>query len=56
MLIKTVAQQRQWQKATMVARLQALDPERVLWALADSYQQLLDTFYYLTDKNTAKEV
>jgi hypothetical protein len=55
MLIKTVAQQRQQQKAALIMRLHVLDPERLLWALADSYQQLLDTFYYLTDKNAAKE-
>jgi hypothetical protein len=54
MLIKTVAQQRQQQKAALVMRLHVLDPERLLWALADSYQQMLETFYYLTDKNAAK--
>jgi hypothetical protein len=51
MLIKTVAQQRQQQKAALLVRLHILDPERLFWALADSYQELLDTFYYLTDKN-----
>jgi hypothetical protein len=56
MVIKTVAQQQQQQKAALVMRLHVLDPERLLWALTDSYAQLLATFYYLTDRRPAAEV
>jgi len=48
--MKTTAQQIQHQRATMIARLQALDPERLAWTLWDSYKDLRATVYYLTDR------
>lgn len=50
----TSAQQIQYQRATMIARLQALDPARGTWTLRDSYRELLDTFFYLTDRAAAR--
>jgi hypothetical protein len=46
----TTAQKIQHQRATLIARLQALDPTRGTWTLRDSYRELLDTFFYLTDR------
>jgi hypothetical protein len=53
-MVKTIAQQIQYQRATMIARLQALDPKRDTWTLWDSYQELLATFYWLSDRPTAQ--
>ena len=53
--MKTTAQKAQQQKAGMVARLQALDPNGVAsgWTVWQSYQELLSTFFYLTDRKAA---
>lgn len=56
MLIKTVAQQIQRQRAEMIARLQALDPDRALWKLTDSYAVLRETALYLLDRQTLARV
>jgi hypothetical protein len=52
--MKTVAQQIQYQRATMIARLQALDPERVAWQLSDPYEDLRAACYYLLDRKAAR--
>ena len=55
MYMKTTAQKAQQQKAMMVARLHALDPNGSLsgWSVWQSYQELMDTFFYLTDRKAA---
>ena len=48
--MKTTQQKAQHQRAGLIARLQALDPQRVSWSLTDTYQELLATVYYLVDR------
>ena len=50
-LPQTIAQKAQYQRATLIARLAALDPARVQWTVWDAYADLLATFFYLHDKS-----
>jgi len=50
--IQTVAQKVQYQKAQMIARLAAMDPQgaRSGWTVRDPYAALVETFEYLRDR------
>jgi hypothetical protein len=47
---KTIAQRIQYQRAGMIARLHALDPERTTWTLYDTYADLMATFLWWMDR------
>jgi hypothetical protein len=47
---KTIAQRIQYQRAGMIARLHALDPERTTWTLYDTYVDLMATFLWWMDR------
>ena len=51
--MKTTAQKVQYQRAQLIAKLVALDPTRSMWSLADPYQDLRATIYYLSDRKVA---
>lgn len=48
----TIAEKIHAQRAALIGRLEQLDPDGVVWAVGDTYRELLDTFFYLTDRAT----